>query len=125
MQANVEGGLSERARKRALELANDADLRISPPKGRETDYKVAIDRIKGKKNPHNKHNLTPGMILNRKYKDKMISVIVREKGFEYEGKVYRSLTAIADEVTGSHWNGYVFFKNAFQDKKELKDENKR
>ena len=32
MQANAEGGLSERARRRAMELANDADLRVTAPK---------------------------------------------------------------------------------------------
>ena len=32
IQALTEGGLSECARQRALEIANDADLRISPPK---------------------------------------------------------------------------------------------
>jgi hypothetical protein len=31
IQANAEGGLSERARRRALEIANDADLRIRAP----------------------------------------------------------------------------------------------
>ena len=36
LQAIREGGLSERARKRAMELANDADLRISAPKVKET-----------------------------------------------------------------------------------------
>src|ERR1035441_1488540 len=35
LQANAEGGLSERARRRALEIANDADLRIRAPKDRE------------------------------------------------------------------------------------------
>src|SRR5713101_9189053 len=33
LQARVEGGLSERARQRALEIANDADLRIRAPEG--------------------------------------------------------------------------------------------
>src|SRR5437763_11299634 len=32
MQANAMGGLSERAKRRAEELANDSDLRLSPPK---------------------------------------------------------------------------------------------
>ena len=32
IQANAEGGLSERARQRAMELANDADLRVTPPR---------------------------------------------------------------------------------------------
>ena len=31
------------------------------------------------------------------------------RGFEYEGEVYRSLTAIAQKVTGAHWNGVSFF----------------
>ena len=32
-----------------------------------------------------------------------------EKGFEYNNKVFKSLTAIAEEITGAHWNGYMFF----------------
>ena len=34
---------------------------------------------------------------------------VLPRGFEYEGEVYRSLTAIAQKVTGAHWNGVSFF----------------
>ena len=34
---------------------------------------------------------------------------VLPKGFEFEGEVYRSLSAIAAKVTGSHWNGFRFF----------------
>ena len=30
-------------------------------------------------------------------------------GFEYNGTVYRSLSAVAKAVTGSHCNGYLFF----------------
>ena len=36
-------------------------------------------------------------------------VRVLPKGFEFEGEVYRSLSAIAAKVTGSHWNGFRFF----------------
>jgi Protein of unknown function (DUF2924) len=36
-------------------------------------------------------------------------VTVRADGFEYESQTYKSLSAIAKAVTGSHWNGYVFF----------------
>jgi len=32
-----------------------------------------------------------------------------EKGFEYEGKPYNTLSAIAKEITGAHWNGFLFF----------------
>ncbi len=38
-----------------------------------------------------------------------VEVKVLEKGFEYEGKVYKHLTAIADKITSMHWNGYNFF----------------
>jgi len=36
-------------------------------------------------------------------------VRVLPKGFEYEGDVYRTLSAVAKKVTGTHWNGYGFF----------------
>lgn len=50
-----------------------------------------------------------GTVLTREYKGKKIAVTVLDKGFEYKGEVYRSLTAVADTVTGSHLNGYRFF----------------
>jgi hypothetical protein len=37
------------------------------------------------------------------------TVIVLEDGFEYEGKHWKSLTAIAKAITGGHWNGPRFF----------------
>jgi hypothetical protein len=36
-------------------------------------------------------------------------VLVKEDGFEYEGKRYRSLTMIAGRITGAHWSGPRFF----------------
>ena len=35
--------------------------------------------------------------------------MVLDDGFEFEGKRYRSLTAVAKAATGSHWNGRHFF----------------
>lgn len=52
----------------------------------------------------------PGNIIERQYKGKMIRVIVLQDGFEYEGQRYKSLTAIAKEVSGSHFNGFLFFR---------------
>ncbi len=51
----------------------------------------------------------PGAVLTRAYKGRTIAVTVREAGFEYDGTIYPSLTAVADAVTGSHWNGNLFF----------------
>ena len=52
----------------------------------------------------------PGTILRRVYKGQAIVVRVLERGFEYEGRRFRSLSGIAKEVTGAHWNGMLFFQ---------------
>ena len=38
-----------------------------------------------------------------------MSVTVTEDGFEYNGRIYRSLSAVAQQVTGTRWNGFSFF----------------
>lgn len=48
---------------------------------------------------------TPGTVLRRRYKGKAVLVRMLASGFEHEGEVYRSLTAVAEKVTGAHWNG--------------------
>jgi hypothetical protein len=109
LQALAEGDLSERARQRAAALARDADLRLSPPRPRAT-YPVGVaDRpakLPGKRN----HRLPPaGTILTRLYKGTTVHVRVLEQGFVYEGTIYRSLSAVAKAITGSHCSGYFFF----------------
>jgi hypothetical protein len=37
------------------------------------------------------------------------TVLVRDDGFDYEGQHYRSLTVIAERITGAHWSGPRFF----------------
>ena len=51
----------------------------------------------------------PGTVITKEYKDTKHQVKVLEKGFEYNGKIYKTLSAIAKEITGAHWNGYLFF----------------
>jgi hypothetical protein len=51
----------------------------------------------------------PGTIVKKEYKGNQIQVEVLENGFEYKGRKYKSLSAIAKEITGAHWNGYLFF----------------
>ncbi len=51
----------------------------------------------------------PGTIVTKEYKGVILQVKILERGCEYNSKVYKSLTAIAKEVTGAHWNGYLFF----------------
>jgi len=52
----------------------------------------------------------PGTVIIKDYKGIKVEVKVLESGFEYNNKTYKSLTAIAKEITGAHWNGYLFFK---------------
>jgi hypothetical protein len=51
----------------------------------------------------------PGTVLTRVYRGMELKVTVREGSFEYEGKLYRSLSSIAKLATGTAWNGFTFF----------------
>ena len=50
-----------------------------------------------------------GTTITKSYKGKKINVRVLESGFEYDGQQFRSLSALAKNVTGSVWNGFLFF----------------
>ncbi len=121
VQAIAEGDLAERAhhiRQRAAEIANDADLRAVPPApapgttapGADTSANglggAATTHIDA---PADARLPMPGTLLTRQYKGRTINVRVLPDGFDYEGEVYRSLSAVAKAVTGAHWNGYLFF----------------
>ena len=53
--------------------------------------------------------ITQGTKLLRDFKGQKHEVIALEKGFGYKGKPYKSLSAIANEITGTRWNGKKFF----------------
>ncbi|MDJ0391075.1 DUF2924 domain-containing protein [Roseomonas sp. E05] len=50
-----------------------------------------------------------GTRLVRSYQGVEHTVTVLPDGFEYEGRPYRSLSAIARHITGTRWNGWAFF----------------
>ena len=106
LQVMAEGDLSERARRRANELARDADMRVRAPRQRRRV--AAIPRIPAAA-PHDSRLPMPGTLLVRSYKGETLQVKVLEDGFEYDGKVFASLTAVARKITGQHWNGFHFF----------------
>lgn len=109
VQALAEGDLSERARTRAAELARDADLRLTPPPER---IAIPAPRIaSGTIGSAGDGRLPPpGTVITRRYKGGVIQVKVLAEGLEYAGDVYGSLSAVAKAVTGSHCNGYLFFR---------------
>lgn len=53
--------------------------------------------------------IKPGTKLIRQWQGKTYAVTVLAEGFECEGKRYRSLSEIARHITGTRWNGLVFF----------------
>ena len=115
LQALAEGDLSERAKARAAELARDADLRVIPP--RETPARPAAERgpvatgtVSRPAAVDDDRLPPPGSLITRPYKGGVVQVKVLRDGFEYAGAVYASLSAVAKAVTGSHCNGFLFFK---------------
>jgi hypothetical protein len=107
MQALAEGGLSERARQYAREIATDADLRLCAPKKRvATQPTVRVANASRQPDPRVP---PPGTQLIKRYKNETLMVTVLEDGYRYGERVYKSLSAIARQVTGTQWNGYLFF----------------
>jgi hypothetical protein len=111
MQALAEGDLSERARRRAAELAQDADLRLSSPRQKRTAPAAVTQNGKASA-LINGHLPLPGTILTRWYKGQTLKVQVLRHGLEYDGQVYKSLSAVAKAITGSHTSGFLFFRRA-------------
>jgi hypothetical protein len=110
MQALAEGDLSERARMRAAELANDADIRLTPPplKPASPPPKPRTKRTPARRES-SPARLRTGTVLARVYKGEAIHVKVLDHGFAFDGRVYSSLSAVAKAISGSHCSGYRFF----------------
>ncbi len=50
-----------------------------------------------------------GTVLTKRYKGSEYEVTVLTDGFEYDGVEFKTLSAVAKEITGRHWNGFIFF----------------
>ena len=102
------GGLSQRALDRAAELADETLLRVR-------SLQTPIGKSGGETITHRFTPATdtrlpmPGAVITREYNGKKLLVSVLDDGFLYEGQVYKSLSAVANAVTGAHWNGRLFF----------------
>jgi hypothetical protein len=100
------GGLSEDAQARLSSLIQEYDpinnkgFRPENPTTRGGQVKQIL---------RDRRLPIPGSTITKDYKGVKVAVKVLEKGFEYRGKKYASLSIIAREVTGAHWNGYKFF----------------
>ena len=90
IQEQAYGGLGAATKRRLADLT----------KSMERDGDVTRNRVA---------HLKPGAKLVREWRGEAHTVVVVEDGFEWEGRQWRSLSAIAREITGSHWSGPRFF----------------
>jgi hypothetical protein len=101
LQALAQGDISEAARKRAFQIARDGKVGIHLPS--------ALVPIGAETRSRDARLPAPGTELRRPYQERMVVVKVLTDGFEYEGRHYTSLSAVARTATGTRWNGWVFF----------------
>ena len=89
------GGLSEQAKNCLKEVAAKDPLA-------NVSSTVPIER-------KNNDSILPGTRFVRIWNDRRHEVITTENGFEYDNRFFKSLSAIAREITGTRWNGRLFF----------------
>jgi hypothetical protein len=105
LQVQAQGNRSQRARRRALEIASDADLKKQvPPHWEGTGATAQNTRRSGRAS----RIPAAGTLLRRVYRDRTVVVQIPSDGFEYEGRRYGSLSAVARAATGTRWNGLLF-----------------
>lgn len=92
------GGLSNEAKNKLMEAASLDPLCM--PGGKNINVQKTFS---------NNGSLFPGTRLVREWNGDQHEVIARDKGFEYRGRMFRSLTAVATEITGTKWSGPLFF----------------
>jgi hypothetical protein len=90
LQAKAYGGLSKAIQRRLLRLA-------ARPRPTEGAAPVAAPRIK------------PGTRLLRRWRGEVHEVTALDRGFQYRGSSYVSLSEIARTITGTRWSGPAFF----------------
>jgi len=96
IQAQSQGGYTTQAEKKLEALAKDL----------EQNKEIKAENIKLKSNVL---TIKAGTKLIREYQGKNHEVLVLEKGYQYNQRTYKSLSAIANEITNTRWNGKVFF----------------
>jgi hypothetical protein len=97
LQELAHGGLRQDAREQMNQLLDDAG------------YNEIGGLRAGTRPPAHREQPVVGTRLVREWDGRRYEVTVVPGGFEFEGRRYRSLSAIAKTITGTHWNGPAFF----------------
>ncbi len=90
MQVEAYGGLSAATKRRLREIANAA-------RNGDANAILASSRVK------------PGTQMIRQWQNTTHTVTALAEGFEWNGRTYKSLSAVANAITGTSWNGFSFF----------------
>jgi hypothetical protein len=90
MQVEAYGGLSVATKRRLREIA-------SAVRNGDADAVLGSSRIK------------PGTQMIRQWQGTTHTVTALVEGFEWNGRTYKSLSAVANAITGTNWNGFAFF----------------
>jgi hypothetical protein len=112
LQAKDEAGLPEPVRDLARSIAQDAPLRnrvISNAQKRRAGLPIEQIATTTITPDHDSRLPMPGGVIVKQFRGETLVVKVTDLGFEYSNHRYTSLSAIAQEITGTKWNGYLFF----------------
>jgi Protein of unknown function (DUF2924) len=90
MQVEAYGGLTAATKRRLREISNAA-------RNGDANATLGSSRIK------------PGTQMIRQWRDATHTVTALAEGFEWNGCTYKSLSAVANAITGTNWNGFAFF----------------
>jgi hypothetical protein len=114
LQARHLGGLSPMARKAIRDAARQRNCRAATPvKLRDDGSALVTDQGESPQRrtlkPAGGPRMRAGMRLVREWNGRTHIVDITSDGFMFDGKTYRSLSAIAKRITGAHWSGPRFF----------------
>lgn len=110
IQANASGGLTDRAIRRAADLANESDIRVSEPKtAPETSGSLRQTHATQSVRQADERIPPVGDCIVRTYKGREHIVTVLIDGFQHEGEKYKTLSAVAKQISGQHCSGFRFF----------------
>jgi hypothetical protein len=90
MQVEAYGGLSVTIKRRLREIANAV-------RNGDANALLGSSRIK------------TGTQMIRQWQNATHTVTALAEGFEWNGRTYKSLSAVANAITGTNWNGFAFF----------------
>lgn len=77
--------------------------------GLSGEIKAMLENISQNKRAKKPHNLISGTKIQRSWKGVIYEVEILKDGFEFNGQKFKTLSPIANKITGTRWNGPKFF----------------